>query len=239
MPPRRSTSSVKRYRESTSPLTSSEDDAAYTPANITAKTKGARSTTVKTEAVIVEAAVNVGAAAPPAKKPRASKGKISTGDDENYKAGAGGDEAVEEKPKKKTPKAKMWPPPDLDPANHPARSGYPIFTLPSTTIVNGSLNPSVPPRPMLLGAHVSIGGGPATALLRASKAGANGLALFVKNQRSWKSNPYEDEAIQRFRDLMRPKDEGGECNENPASISEARLTSSQGVVNPPAARLFR
>jgi AP endonuclease-1 len=187
----------------------------------------------------VEAAVNVGAAAPPAKKPRASKGKISTGDDENYKAGAGGDEAVEEKPKKKTPKAKMWPPPDLDPANHPARSGYPIFTLPSTTIVNGSLNPSVPPRPMLLGAHVSIGGGPATALLRASKAGANGLALFVKNQRSWKSNPYEDEAIQRFRDLMRPKDEGGECNENPASISEARLTSSQGVVNPPAARLFR
>jgi AP endonuclease-1 len=105
----------------------------------------------------------------------------------------------------------MWPPPDLDPANHPARSGFPIFALSPATVSNGSLNPSVPSRPMLLGAHVSMGGGPATALLRASKAGANGLALFVKNQRSWKSNPYEDEAIQRFRDLMRPRDEGGGC----------------------------
>ncbi|RSH90599.1 hypothetical protein EHS25_001204 [Saitozyma podzolica] len=209
MPPRRSTSSVKRYRESTSPLTSSEDDAAYTPAKVTPKTKGARSIAVKTDAVIVEAAVNVEAAAPPAKKPRASKGKISKEDGENYKRDVGGDEAVDEKSKKKTPKAKMWPPPDLDPANHPARSGFPIFALSPTTVSNGSLNPSVPSRPMLLGAHVSMGGGPATALLRASKAGANGLALFVKNQRSWKSNPYEDEAIQRFRDLMRPRDEGG------------------------------
>ena len=63
---------------------------------------------------------------------------------------------------------------------------------------------------MFLGAHVSIGGGPAGALLRAGMAGANGLAMFVKNQRSWKSNPYEDETIDRFRQLSKAKDLGGE-----------------------------
>jgi len=65
---------------------------------------------------------------------------------------------------------------------------------------------------MLIGAHTSIAGGPATALLKAGMLGANGLAMFVKSQRQWKAKDYEEEAVQRFRDLMKSKDEGGELN---------------------------
>ncbi|WWC59885.1 uncharacterized protein I303_102447 [Kwoniella dejecticola CBS 10117] len=118
-----------------------------------------------------------------------------------------------EPPKKKarTAKGKVWPPPEIAPERHPPRNGYPIFESPSTTAApNGGLPPSTTEkRPMLLGAHTSIAGGPAGALLRAGKAGANGLAMFTKSQRKWASNPYEPEAVERFRDLMKPKEEGG------------------------------
>jgi len=63
---------------------------------------------------------------------------------------------------------------------------------------------------MLIGAHTSIAGGPATALLKAGMLGANGLAMFVKSQRQWKAKDYEEEAVQRFRDLTKSKDEEGE-----------------------------
>jgi AP endonuclease-1 len=33
--------------------------------------------------------------------------------------------------------------------------------------------------------------------------------MFVKSQRQWKSNPYEDIAVERFIALMRGKEEGG------------------------------
>ncbi|WVQ94566.1 hypothetical protein IAU59_001646 [Kwoniella sp. CBS 9459] len=119
--------------------------------------------------------------------------------------------------KPRVAKGKAWPPPEIAPELHPARCGHPIYSFPSTTSAagsesrNGGLPSSSkdPKQPMLLGAHVSIGGGPATALLRAGKAGANGLAMFTKSQRQWKSSPYEDEAIQRFRDLMKSKEDGG------------------------------
>ncbi|OCF43410.1 AP endonuclease 1 [Kwoniella heveanensis CBS 569] len=119
--------------------------------------------------------------------------------------------------KPRVAKGKAWPPPEIAPELHPARCGHPVYCFPSTTSVAGSEvgNGGLPSlsknlkQPMLLGAHVSIAGGPATALLRAGMAGANGLAMFTKSQRQWKSNPYEDEAIQRFRDLMKSKDEGG------------------------------
>jgi AP endonuclease-1 len=55
-----------------------------------------------------------------------------------------------------------------------------------------------------------MAGGPATALLRSAKLGANGLALFVKGHRTWKSKPMEEEAIDKFRELMKPESEGGE-----------------------------
>jgi endonuclease IV len=34
--------------------------------------------------------------------------------------------------------------------------------------------------------------------------------MFVKSQRQWKAKDYEPEAMERFRDLMKSKDEGGE-----------------------------
>jgi AP endonuclease-1 len=174
---------------------------------------------------------------PVVKKPRASKSKAKakeedTADEEveektekpakgkakpKAKPKAKAEEVDEEgnpieKPKKK-PKAKAFPPPDLEPSSHPARQGHPVFPLaelsvpPNGGVGDVGLNTK---RPMLLGAHVSMAGGPAAALLRAGKAGANGLALFLKSQRTWKSTPYEEETIQRFRDLMRPTDQGGE-----------------------------
>lgn len=54
-----------------------------------------------------------------------------------------------------------------------------------------------------------MAGGPAGALLRAGMAGANGLALFLKSQRQWKSNPFEVEAVERFREMMKGKADGG------------------------------
>ena len=110
-------------------------------------------------------------------------------------------EAEPKEKKKRVAKAKIWPPEDLHPDKHPERQGFPLYDFGTG---------KQPDRPMLLGAHVSIGGGPAGALLRAGMAGANGLAMFVKSQRKWDSPPYEAEAVERFRDLLKGKDEGGE-----------------------------
>jgi AP endonuclease-1 len=33
--------------------------------------------------------------------------------------------------------------------------------------------------------------------------------MFVKSQRQWKSKDYEEEAVERFKALTKPKDEGG------------------------------
>ena len=50
-----------------------------------------------------------------------------------------------------------------------------------------------------LGAHVSAAGGADQAVLRAVEIGANGFALFTKNQRQWKGKPLTDEAIAAFK----------------------------------------
>lgn len=171
-------------------------------------------------------AEDVATSEPPAKKPRASKAKANTKLEESDEEKAapvkkargkkakvdaedGDGEAGPSKPARG--KGKAWPPPDLDPASHPPRAGYPIFPLPALSVpANGAVPPSTTsPRPHFVGAHTSIAGGPATALFRANKAGANGLALFVKSQRQWKSNPFEQETIDRFREAMKSKEEGG------------------------------
>lgn len=54
---------------------------------------------------------------------------------------------------------------------------------------------------MRIGAHVSMAGGPGTALMRAAQLGANGLALFVKGHRAWKSKDLEEDGIQRWEDI--------------------------------------
>ncbi|WRT65362.1 uncharacterized protein IL334_002305 [Kwoniella shivajii] len=192
MPPRRSTASVidtKRERSSSSSLSDAPPTITKTTSKAKAKSKSnGTKTAVKSKTTDADDAI--------------------AGDDVEAKT-----ETEAEPPKKKArvAKAKIWPPPELAPESHPARHGYPIFTLPSTSKAsNGALPPSTTEaRPMLLGAHVSIAGGPAGALLRAGKAGANGLAMFTKSQRQWKSNPFEPEAIERFRNLMKSKEEGG------------------------------
>lgn len=129
---------------------------------------------------------------------------------------ADADGEIDEQPKKRprVSKASIFPPTDLDPSIHPPRKGHPIFQyppLPAGTIRNGGISTiSVGDQPTLLGAHTSIAGGPATALLKAGMLGANGLAMFVKSQRQWKSKDYEPEAVERFRSLMKSKEEGGE-----------------------------
>ena len=148
--------------------------------------------------------------APPAKKAKAKAAAKPKA--EAVKAGADGDVDADSKPKAKKKKADVWPPADLDPSTHVPRAGHPVFKLPTpTSAANGGVpsTSSTLPRPLFVGAHTSIAGGPATALFRASKAGANGVAMFVKSQRQWKSNPYEPEAVERFREAMKPTEEGG------------------------------
>ncbi|TXT05647.1 uncharacterized protein COLE_06967 [Cutaneotrichosporon oleaginosum] len=125
---------------------------------------------------------------------------------------------------KTTPSRKSiakFPPAGLE-APYPARLGLPVFVSASAAPlvtppgafapqVNGGLLSAVDAaaRPLLIGAHVSMAGGPATALLRSAKLGANGLALFVKGHRTWKSKPMEEEAIEKFREIIKPEAEGG------------------------------
>ena len=49
------------------------------------------------------------------------------------------------------------------------------------------------------GAHVSIAGGPANAPLNAKAIGADGFAMFTKNQRQWQEKPLESSEIAAFR----------------------------------------
>ncbi|MEX0944316.1 MAG: deoxyribonuclease IV [Balneolaceae bacterium] len=51
-----------------------------------------------------------------------------------------------------------------------------------------------------IGAHVSAAGGVENTPERANEIGANGFALFTKNQRQWESKPLTDESIKGFKD---------------------------------------
>lgn len=51
-----------------------------------------------------------------------------------------------------------------------------------------------------IGAHVSAAGGVENTPERANEIGANGFALFTKNQRQWESKPLTDESINGFKD---------------------------------------
>ena len=153
---------------------------------------------------------------PPKKVARPSQTDIGP-DDDDKPASPPNDDATSSPPAKKPriPKSKRWPPPDLAPELHPSRAGLPAFQLPALSVTPNGARPISPdvPRPHLLGAHVSIGGGIGGALLRAGMAGANGLAMFVKSQRQWKSNPFEAESVDRFRALMKDHVDGGESSE--------------------------
>ena len=54
-----------------------------------------------------------------------------------------------------------------------------------------------------IGAHVSAAGGIENAVINASKIGANGFALFTKNQRQWKAKPLDKKNIEKFKEYMK------------------------------------
>ncbi|MDD4817195.1 MAG: deoxyribonuclease IV [Victivallaceae bacterium] len=54
-----------------------------------------------------------------------------------------------------------------------------------------------------IGAHVSIAGGVSNAPLNAEKIGADGFAMFTKNQRQWSDKPLAEAEIAAFRDNCR------------------------------------
>ena len=56
---------------------------------------------------------------------------------------------------------------------------------------------------MNLGSHLSIAGGPDSALLAAAAYGFGAVAMFVRNQRQWSGPPLTDETVRRFRQTRR------------------------------------
>ncbi len=53
-----------------------------------------------------------------------------------------------------------------------------------------------------VGAHVSASGGVENAVKNAVEIGANGFALFTKNQRQWKAKPLSEKNISKFKEFM-------------------------------------
>ena len=53
-----------------------------------------------------------------------------------------------------------------------------------------------------VGAHVSAAGGVENAVKNASLIGANGFALFTKNQRQWRAKPLSEKNISKFKEWM-------------------------------------
>ena len=53
-----------------------------------------------------------------------------------------------------------------------------------------------------IGAHVSASGGVENAVINAVNIGANGFALFTKNQRQWKAKPLSEKSIAKFKEYM-------------------------------------
>ncbi len=53
-----------------------------------------------------------------------------------------------------------------------------------------------------IGAHVSAAGGVENAVKNAVEIGADGFALFTKNQRQWFAKPLSEENIKKFKDYM-------------------------------------
>ncbi len=61
-----------------------------------------------------------------------------------------------------------------------------------------------------IGAHVSAAGGVENAVKNAVEIGANGFALFTKNQRQWKAKPLSEKSKIKFNEWM---EEHGFCKE--------------------------
>lgn len=87
---------------------------------------------------------------------------------------------------------------------------------------------------MLIGSHLSIAGGPQNALLSAVEYGFATVAMFVRNQRQWKSPPLTDETVETFRRLklelkIAPVVAHGSYLVNLAGKSDVRGKSIRGM----------
>jgi deoxyribonuclease-4 len=58
------------------------------------------------------------------------------------------------------------------------------------------------PRPLLLGAHMSIAGGMHTAIERAMSIGCTTMQVFVKNNNQWHGKPLADEDVATYKELQ-------------------------------------
>ncbi|MEX2090323.1 MAG: TIM barrel protein, partial [Bacteroidota bacterium] len=56
---------------------------------------------------------------------------------------------------------------------------------------------------LLLGAHMSIAGGVATAVGRGQRIGCTTMQMFVKNNNQWKGKPLTDEDVSTYKKLLR------------------------------------
>ncbi|MBI3110570.1 MAG: deoxyribonuclease IV [Ignavibacteriales bacterium] len=56
---------------------------------------------------------------------------------------------------------------------------------------------------LLLGAHMSIAGGVATAVERGQRIGCTTMQMFVKNNNQWKGKPLTDEDVSTYKKLLR------------------------------------
>ncbi len=54
-----------------------------------------------------------------------------------------------------------------------------------------------------IGAHVSAAGGVENAVKNAVEIGADGFALFTKNQRQWFAKPLSEESVKKFKEYMK------------------------------------
>ncbi|MEX0737082.1 MAG: hypothetical protein WD182_06540, partial [Bacteroidota bacterium] len=55
---------------------------------------------------------------------------------------------------------------------------------------------------LLLGAHMSIAGGVATAVGRGQRIGCTTMQMFVKNNNQWKGKPLTDEDVSTYKKLL-------------------------------------
>ncbi|MHC4715999.1 MAG: TIM barrel protein, partial [Planctomycetota bacterium] len=87
---------------------------------------------------------------------------------------------------------------------------------------------------MILGAHLSIAGGVWKALEKAAEYGFDTVAIFVRNQRQWRTGPMSAGAVRRFRRTRRrlgigPVIAHGSYLINLAGRAEVRAKSIEAV----------
>ncbi len=75
---------------------------------------------------------------------------------------------------------------------------------------------------MVIGSHLSIAGGLDRAITTASEYGFDAVALFLRNQRQWRSPPLSEETVQKFRLTRKRKRSPVEVRTSPLGARRRR-----------------